>query len=329
MRQGITLVATVVAIQLVGLKSSHLPTRTTGRSRAPTTARTGARWTRATARRVRWRPQTRPFEIAHPGAYEHYRLSATGKLAEVELLNREPADSSTLLLDIDSATAVSGGTTDVHVTLSNYGDASASGQAVVSAPAGWTVDPQSAAYGPIAPGESASLTFHVSVPTDAQAGSYPLKLTAGDAHAGGSVTVIGNTIEFTPDTPAEAPWLFEPDGSQLDGAVNDGHGRFADGGNHYTYRFELPADVTGGSLTIDIGAEYLVRVSSDNQTWREIARDTERITDRSNQGELPPFDLAELLQGAHTLYLRFDDSFPDDGWGAWLAHVKLELQRSG
>ena len=111
--------------------------------------------------------------------------------------------------------------------------------------------------------------------------------------------------------------------------VNDGHGRFADAGNHYTYRFELPADVTGGKLTIDIGAEYLVRVSSDNQTWREIARQTERITDRSNQGELPPFDLADLLRGSHTLYLRFDDSFPDDGWGAWLAHVKLELQRSG
>ncbi len=30
---------------------------------------------------------------------------------------------------------------------------------------------------------------------------------------------------------------------------------------------------------------------------------------------------------SRTLYLRFEDSFPDDGWGAWLSHLRLELQR--
>jgi hypothetical protein len=41
------------------------------------------------------------------------------------------------------------------------------------------------------------------------------------------------------------------------------------------------------------------------------------------------FDLNELRGGSssRTLYLRFDDSQPADGWGAWLAHVRLELQR--
>jgi hypothetical protein len=274
----------------------------------------------------RWRQQTRPFKVQHPGEYAHYRISAAGKLAEVELLNREPADVSPLVADVDSPTTVAGDIVEVHLALSNFGDAPASGQATLTAPAGWTVDPPSAAFGPIAPGDSATVTFTVAVPANAQPGSYPLKVTAGGAHATGAITVIGNTIEFTPDTPAEAPWLFEPDGSQLDGAVFDGHGRFADAGNHYTYRFQLPADVTGGQLTIDIGAEYRVRASSDNTNWHDVVTETRRITDRSNQGE-QTFDLNDVRQGSRTLYLRFEDSFPDDGWGAWLAHLKLALQR--
>jgi hypothetical protein len=28
---------------------------------------------------------------------------------------------------------------------------------------------------------------------------------------------------------------------------------------------------------------------------------------------------------AKTLYLRIADSFPEDGWGGWLAHLQLEL----
>jgi hypothetical protein len=30
---------------------------------------------------------------------------------------------------------------------------------------------------------------------------------------------------------------------------------------------------------------------------------------------------------SRTLYLRFEDSFPEDGWGAWLSHLRLDLER--
>jgi hypothetical protein len=30
-----------------------------------------------------------------------------------------------------------------------------------------------------------------------------------------------------------------------------------------------------------------------------------------------------------TLYLSVGDAKPDDGWGGWLAHLKLTTQRAG
>lgn len=59
--------------------------------------------------------------------------------------------------------------------------------------------------------------------------------------------MTGDVIAFTPFTPAEEPWLFEADRSQRDGAVFDGSARFADGNSHFTYRFDLPSGVTGGT----------------------------------------------------------------------------------
>ena len=90
------------------------------------------------------------------------------------------------------------------------------------------------------------------------------------------MAVIGDTIEFTPGTDAETPWLFDADGSQLDGAVYDGNGRFTDGDNHATYRFQLPSDVTGGTLTLEIGNEFLVDVSTDNSDLEDGARGDRR-----------------------------------------------------
>jgi hypothetical protein len=131
------------------------------------------------------------------------------------------------------------------------------------------------------------------------------------------VQVVGSAVEFAPGTDAEAPWLSDPDGSQLDPP-----GRFADNGAHFTYRFDLPADVTGASLTLSIANEYVVKVSSDDATWREVAREPREITDRSN---LEPPTEVELGAVSGTLYVRVEDAKPDDGWGGWLSHLTLHL----
>src|SRR5690606_19895780 len=48
--------------------------------------------------------------------------------------------------------------------------------------------------------------------------------------------------------------------------------------------------------------------------WREVAREDEQIRDSSNRAVLT-FDLGPEL-GGEAVYLRFADSFTDDGWGA-------------
>jgi hypothetical protein len=141
----------------------------------------------------------------------------------------------------------------------------------------------------------------------------------------GSVQVIGDVVEFTPGTAAEEPWLLDAGGSQLDGAVYDGRARFADGETHFVYRFELPSGITGGALTLDIGNQFLVRVSPDGETWRTVLEETQPVRDLSNRRERP-LDLNELRDESRTLYLRVEDSQKQDGWGGRLARLRLEMQ---
>jgi hypothetical protein len=165
------------------------------------------------------------------------------------------------------------------------------------------------------------------VPAGTAEGSYPIRVLADSgtdtARATGSVLVIGNTIEFDPGSDAERPWLFEDNGSQLTN-VNNREGRYADGTSWFTYRFDLPADVTGGTVTLDIGNEFLVQASTDGTTWRTVLQDTNQVHDLSN---LQPrdLDLNDLRAGGQTVYLRVADSKTDDGWGGWLAHVKVAM----
>jgi hypothetical protein len=143
-------------------------------------------------------------------------------------------------------------------------------------------------------------------------GSYPLQVTAGDARATGALTVIGDHVEFAPGTDEEAPWLFEADGSSLDNG-----GRFADNSNHFTYRLRAPA---GGTVTLDIGNQFLVRTSTDNESWTTVLEETNPIRNLSNRAgrtvDLP----------AGTSYVRIEDSQPADGWGGWLGGVTLDLE---
>jgi hypothetical protein len=106
--------------------------------------------------------------------------------------------------------------------------------------------------------------------------------------------------------------------------VNNREGRFADGTSWFTYRFDLPQDVTGGTVTLDIGNEFRVEASTDGATWRTVLQEPAQIHDLSN---LQPrdLDLNDLRAGGHTVYLRIGDAKTDDGWGGWLAHLRLSM----
>ncbi len=132
-------------------------------------------------------------------------------------------------------------------------------------------------------------------------------------------------VEFAPGSDGETPWLFDAGGSQLNGTVPGGRARFADNERYFVYRFPIRDGVTGGSLRLDLQAEFLVQVSTDGQTWRTVLEETRRITDGSNRG-WRELDVSELADPGETLYVRIADSFPEDGWGGWLARLRLELQ---
>src|SRR4051794_8102209 len=290
----------------------------------------GRTWNQVDARSgetFMWRGQTRPFKLAEPGNYHVYRIvfsggSAATTLGEVEFLNEENVLGSTLAADVENATASAGETVPVKVTVSNYGDEPASGQITAGKPDGWAVDPASASFGPLNRGDSQTLTFQVKVPAGAQPGRYaiPLTATAGDqtVKVNGSVTVIGNVIEFSPNTPEEQPWLFANNGSQF-----DGQGRFADNNSSWTYKFDLPEGVNGVTVTMNVGAEYLISASPDGSTWTKVAEEANHVHDRANEATRT-FDLNAVRGSGRTLYLRFQDSHTEDGWGAWLSHIRVD-----
>jgi hypothetical protein len=297
----------------------------------------GQTWTTLDTRQgetFRWRQQTRPFRLQQAGDFRHYRIEFTqggaASLAEVELLSDVPIPVNPISADVPTTTARPGTTAPVSVTVHNAGSAPVSGEVAGTSADGWTVTPASVPFGPIDAGGSQTVTLNVQVPAGAALGGHTLRVVAstpvGVARVAASVQVIGSTIEFTPGTAAEDPWLVDPDGSQLDGAIHDGHGRFADNGSHFTYRFDLPADVTGGTLTLEIGNEYLVDVSTDGASWRTVLREDRQIHDLSNLGEpMQTLDLNDLRGTSRTLYLRIGDSKTDDGWGGWLGHLTLAL----
>jgi len=299
----------------------------------------GTRWTtldRRDGEVFKWRQQTRPFKVDKPKTFTRYRLRVTGpttavELAEIELLRPAPPDTAPLTATAAGAVASPGETVALNVTVTNHATIPVRGSVTSVAPNGWTVTPPSVAFGPLSPGASTTVGFEVTVAADASPGSYPIPFTvtsnAGSIRTTARVTLIGDTVEFTPGTEAEAPWLFDDAGSQLDGSVFDGRARFCDGNSSATYRFPLPSGATGGTLALDLGNQYLVEVSTDNATWRTILVEQNNIRDLSNR-TVHTFDLNELRGTSRVLYLRIADSQPQDGWGAWLARARLTLTRT-
>ena len=86
----------------------------------------------------------------------------------------------------------------------------------------------------------------------------------------------------------------------------------------------LPVQVRVGAL--DIGNEFLVEASKDGQSWSTVLKEEREIRDQSNRG-WRDLDLDALRGSGHTVPLRFSDSFPADGWGAWLARTRLVMER--
>lgn len=151
------------------------------------------------------------------------------------------------------------------------------------------------------------------------------RLTTYQRRNGGQVTgtVVTNGFTFRTATAAETPFLADAGASKID-AVGS---RYADKDASWTYKFALPADTTSATLTLDLAYEFLIEGSVDRTNWVELTR--EKTRGQVNNRSFHPLDLAPVLAKGKTIYLRFRDSFPDDGNGPNLTQATLRYTRDG
>jgi hypothetical protein len=281
-----------------------------------------------------WRSQTRPFKLDRPSNFSSYRISFDGSevtLAEVELLASNKPLATPLSVDVEQTFALAGGTAEVEVTVTNDAEQPVQGgDLTTTVPEGWTVDPETATFGRLASGESATVVLTVGVPEQTEPDTYPIEVSAtsgrGPGSGTGSVTVIGDVIAFCTFTADEQPWLFQAGGAQS-GASNDCNvgARFTDGNSFVTYRLPLRDGVADATLTIDLAQQFLVEISTDGENWVPALEETRNIRDLSNRQEYE-VDLTLLPdQNSEFLFVRIGDSQPGDGWGAWISDLRLDL----
>ncbi|MEU7833707.1 GxGYxYP domain-containing protein [Nonomuraea sp. NPDC049129] len=105
--------------------------------------------------------------------------------------------------------------------------------------------------------------------------------------------------------------------------ITDLRGRFKADDILGTYRWQLDHLFPRCTHALLTGLPPTRTVRVDGVQWREIARESERIRDSSNRA-VRTFDLSQELSGQDGVYLRFQDSLGDDGWGASVGSVKVK-----
>ncbi|MET7660512.1 GxGYxYP domain-containing protein [Streptomyces sp. NPDC005356] len=105
--------------------------------------------------------------------------------------------------------------------------------------------------------------------------------------------------------------------------VADLRGRFDADDVLATYRWQLDHLFPRCTHTLLAGLPPTRTVRADGVQWREVAREAERVRDSSNR-QVRTFDLSAELTGEDGVYLRFQDSYGDDGWGASVGSVKVK-----
>ncbi|MFG2589536.1 GxGYxYP domain-containing protein [Streptomyces sp. NPDC048438] len=104
--------------------------------------------------------------------------------------------------------------------------------------------------------------------------------------------------------------------------VVDLRGRFDADDVLATYRWQLDHLFPRCTHTLLAGLPPTRTVRSDSVRWRELAREPERVRDSSNR-QVRTFDLSPETADGDGVYLRFQDSFGDDGWGASVGSVRV------
>ncbi|GAA1577805.1 hypothetical protein GCM10009789_34100 [Kribbella sancticallisti] len=103
--------------------------------------------------------------------------------------------------------------------------------------------------------------------------------------------------------------------------VQDLRGKFDDD-RVKTYRWQLENLFPRCTHQLLAGLPPTMVVQAEGLTWKEIARETRQIRDSSNRG-MYTLDVSPAL-GQEAVYVRFQDSFGDDGWGPSVLSVSAK-----
>ncbi|MBM3315466.1 tetratricopeptide repeat protein [candidate division WOR-3 bacterium] len=104
--------------------------------------------------------------------------------------------------------------------------------------------------------------------------------------------------------------------------------RCCDGQSWWMYRLGFDFAPRGGNLRIlNARNQYRISMSIDGENWAEVAAETRRIRNGSNR-----LNLNATLDGcfdgkSRALFVKFEDAFPDDGWGACIDGIDLTVRR--
>lgn len=129
-------------------------------------------------------------------------------------------------------------------------------------------------------------------------------------------------VAFNADnTDAETVYLYENN----DSAMDNGH-RYADGNASWIYKINLDSAVSKATLTLDIGGDYVVDLSRDGTNWSNAAHASgglNRTTENCN--------ISGWLTGnpSKTVYVRFKDGSPQNGYGPSLYRLSVSTEGAG
>lgn len=144
--------------------------------------------------------------------------------------------------------------------------------------------------------------------------TYILASGQADADVSGPTT---NSLQFAADGGAtEQTYLYADNHSQLFN-VND-H-RYADNYAYWVYGFKFYKTLADASVDLDIGGQYQIAASTDAKNWQIVS-----TADGTAGRGTVHLNLTSLIgSGAQTVYLKFSDHDPSDGFGPGLWDLTL------
>jgi len=129
---------------------------------------------------------------------------------------------------------------------------------------------------------------------------------------------IEDAIVVSPDLADQlqaAPYQLE--------VIEDLQGKFTDKIDAYTWQYENLWDQTTDRMVVGLNPGTSIGVPSDlPDSFDIIAKDTTQETGANNR-DIYDIDLSDYV-GEDEIYLRFDDAFPQDGWGPAVHEITMD-----